>query len=63
MYVEFESNKLVNTRYFGRVTKKDETVDNTTTYSLMYELMNGQSLKKTFDNEADRNAAYNALLS
>ena len=63
MYVEFENNKLVNTRYFGRVTKKDETVDNTTTYSLMYELMNGQNLKQTFDNEADRNAAYNALLS
>ena len=29
MYVEFESNKLVNTNFFGRVTKKDKEVDNT----------------------------------
>ena len=63
MYVEFETNKLVNTNYFGRVTKKDETIEGTTTYSLVYELLSGEVLKKTFDSEADRDAAYDELLT
>ena len=63
MYVEFESNKLVNTNFFGRVTKKDETIEGTTTYSIVYELLSGEVLKKTFDNQADRDSAYNDLLS
>ena len=63
MYVEFESNKLVNTNFFGRVTKKDKTEEGTTTYSIVYELLNGEVLSQDFDNQSDRDAAYNQLLA
>ena len=63
MYVEFESNKLVNTNFFGRVTKKDEVDEGVTSYLIVYELLSGEVLKKLFDNQADRDAAYNELIA
>lgn len=63
MYVEFESNKLVNTNFFGRVTKKDKEVDNVTKYLIVYELLSGEVLEKSFDSASDRDAEYDSLLS
>ena len=63
MYIEFEDSKLVNTNFFGRVIKKDETRDGVVVYCVIYELLSGEVLTQEFDNEAERNAAYNQLLS
>lgn len=62
MYVEFENNKLVNTNFFGRVTKKDTEVDNVMKYLIIYELLSGEILEKSFDNESDRDDEYDSLL-